>query len=75
VIELSLDKPRRLLHRLRHRWSARRRTSPDRIIASGTKFTSAPAIRNRPLCPYPQEARYVGPADGDASNYGCGAPK
>ena len=31
----------------------------------------------RPLCPYPQEARYVGPADGDladAANYGCMAP-
>lgn len=53
-------------------------TAPDRIIASGTNFTAAPATRNRPLCPYPQEARYIGPADGDlavASNYGCVAPK
>jgi hypothetical protein len=36
------------------------------------------AARRRPLCPYPQEARYVGPADGnlaDASNYGCVARK
>jgi hypothetical protein len=52
-------------------------TAPDRIVASGTNFTSAPATRSRPLCPYPQEARYVGPADGDladASNYGCVAP-
>jgi hypothetical protein len=51
--------------------------APDRIIASGTRFTSAPATRSRPLCPYPQETRYVGPAGGDlgaATNYACAAP-
>jgi feruloyl esterase len=37
----------------------------DRIIALGTNFSSPPAARSPPLCPYPQEARYVGPADGD----------
>jgi hypothetical protein len=54
------------------------RTAPDRIIASGRNFSSPPATRSRPLCPYPREARYVGPADGDladAANYGCVAPK
>jgi feruloyl esterase len=53
-------------------------TAPDRIIASGANFSSLPAVRSRPLCPYPQEARYVGAADGDladASNYGCVATK
>jgi hypothetical protein len=52
--------------------------APDQIIASGTRFTSAPTTRSRPLCPYPQEARYVGPAGGDlaaAANYACVAPK
>lgn len=52
-------------------------TAPDRIIASGTRFTSVPATRSRPLCPYPQETRYVGPAGGDlgtATNYACVAP-
>lgn len=52
--------------------------APERVIASGTRFTSAPAARSRPLCPYPQETRYVGAADGnlaDASNYVCMAPK
>jgi hypothetical protein len=52
--------------------------APERVIASGTRFTSAPAARSRPLCPYPQETRYVGAADGnlaDASNYACIAPK
>jgi hypothetical protein len=53
-------------------------TSPDRIIASGANFSSLPAARSRPLCPYPQEVRYVGPSGGDladASNYGCVATK
>jgi hypothetical protein len=48
--------------------------APDSIPASGTNFTSAPTTRSRPLCPYPQEVRYVGPAGGDlsvASNYKC----
>jgi hypothetical protein len=51
--------------------------APDQIIASGTRFASPPAARSRPLCPYPQETRYVGPADGDlgaAANYACVAP-
>ncbi len=53
-------------------------TAPDAIIASGTRFTSAPTTRSRPLCPYPQATRYVGPAGGDlaaAANYACVAPK
>jgi feruloyl esterase len=52
-------------------------TPPDQIIASGTNFTSPPATRSRPLCPYPQQTRYVGPAGGDlgaAANYTCVAP-
>ncbi|HEX9264765.1 MAG TPA: tannase/feruloyl esterase family alpha/beta hydrolase, partial [Candidatus Binatia bacterium] len=35
---------------------------PKEIIASGRNFTSAPTTRSRPLCPYPQEARYIGAA-------------
>jgi hypothetical protein len=52
--------------------------APNRIIASGTRFTSPPTTRSRPLCPYPQEARYVGAGGGDlgaANNYACLAPK
>jgi hypothetical protein len=48
--------------------------APGPVIASGTHFTTAPTTRSRPLCPYPQEARYTGPAGGDlsdASNYSC----
>ncbi len=53
-------------------------TAPDQVIASGTRFASPPAARSRPLCPYPQETRYVGPAGGDlgaAANYACVAPQ
>src|SRR4029077_1882386 len=51
--------------------------APDKIIASGTNFTSAPTTRSRPLCLYPREARYIGAAGGDlsvASNYTCVSP-
>jgi len=52
-------------------------TAPNQIIASGTRFASPPVTRSRPLCPYPQETRYSGPAGGDlgaAANYACVAP-
>jgi len=51
--------------------------APDKIIASGTNFTSAPTTRSRPLCLYPKEARYIGGPGGDlsvASNYTCVSP-
>jgi feruloyl esterase len=52
--------------------------APDKIVASGTRFTLPPTTRSRPLCPYPQEVRYTGSAGGDlgaASNYACMVPK
>jgi pimeloyl-ACP methyl ester carboxylesterase len=51
--------------------------APDAIIASGTRFTSEPTTRTRPLCAYPQEVRYVGLPGGDlsvATNYKCVMP-
>jgi feruloyl esterase len=48
--------------------------APGPVVASGINFTTAPTTRSRPLCPYPQEVRYIGPAGGDlgvASNYAC----
>jgi feruloyl esterase len=54
-----------------------RGVAPEAILASGTNFTSAPTTRSRPLCPYPQEVRYVGPPGGDlsiATNYKCVMP-
>jgi hypothetical protein len=52
--------------------------APERILASGRQFTSAPTTRSRPLCPYPEQARYTGPAGGDlgsSTNYACIAPQ
>jgi feruloyl esterase len=50
---------------------------PDPVVASGTNFTSTPTTRSRPLCPYPEEARYTGSPGGDlgnAANYKCIEP-
>lgn len=44
--------------------------APDRIIA--TQFVGVPTPRTRPLCPYPQVARYSGSGDeNDAANFSC----
>ena len=48
--------------------------APGAVIATGTRFTSAPTTRQRPLCPYPQQARFIGGTSGDFSvafNYTC----
>ncbi len=52
--------------------------APDQIVASGTRFTSPPSVRTRPLCSYPEQARYTGPPGGDlaaVTNYACVLPK
>jgi hypothetical protein len=52
--------------------------APGTIMARGTNFTSAPTTRSRPLCPYPQELRYVGLPGADlgvATNYKCVMPR
>ena len=64
--------------------------APGPVVATGTNFAatnsgygtglssyaglSGPTTRSRPLCPYPQEARYIGSTAaglGDTSNYEC----
>jgi feruloyl esterase len=48
--------------------------APDQIIAS--KVADGQTVRTRPLCPYPQVARYKGQGSiDDASNFTCVAPK
>jgi hypothetical protein len=48
--------------------------APDQLIAS--KVTNGQTVRTRPLCPYPQVARYKGQGSiDDASNFACVAPK
>jgi feruloyl esterase len=46
--------------------------APDRIIATG----GAVPTRTRPLCPYPQVARYTGHGSiDDAANFACVKPQ
>ena len=48
--------------------------APDQLIAS--KVTNGQVVRTRPLCPYPQVARYKGQGSiDDASNFSCAAPR
>ena len=47
--------------------------APDRILAS--KVVDGEIVRTRPLCPYPQIARYTGQGSiDDAANFSCAAP-
>ncbi len=47
--------------------------APDQLIAS--KVTNGQVVRSRPLCPYPQVARYKGQGSiDDAANFSCVAP-
>jgi Tannase and feruloyl esterase len=49
-------------------------TAPDSLLAS--KVTDNKVVRTRPLCPYPQVARYKGQGSiDDAANFSCVAPK
>ena len=48
--------------------------APDSLVAS--KVTNGTVARTRPLCPYPQVARYKGQGSiDDAANFSCVAPR
>jgi feruloyl esterase len=48
--------------------------APDSLLA--TKVTNGQVARTRPLCPYPQVARYKGQGSiDDAANFSCAAPR
>jgi feruloyl esterase len=48
-----------------------KKTPPDRIVATAGPMTPWPG-RTRPLCPYPQYARYIGKGSiEEASNFVC----
>ena len=48
--------------------------APDSLLAS--KVTDGTVARTRPLCPYPQVARYKGQGSiDDAANFSCVAPR
>jgi feruloyl esterase len=47
--------------------------APQAIVASEMKGDTV--VRTRPLCPYPEVAKYQGKGSvDDASNFRCGAP-
>ena len=47
--------------------------APDRIAAS--RVVDSKVVRTRPLCAYPQVARYQGSGSiDDAANFTCGRP-
>jgi len=49
--------------------------APARIIASGTQVGDANVPLTRPLCPYPEIARYKGSGDpNNAENFACAVP-
>ena len=48
--------------------------APERIVAA--HLTQGQVDRTRPLCPYPQVARYHGTGSIDeAANFSCGSPR
>jgi feruloyl esterase len=53
--------------------------APEKLIATKYKSGSSPAsgvARTRPLCPYPQTARWNGSGStDDAANFTCAAPR
>ena len=52
-----------------------RGTAPAQFIATGVAVNDASKVMTRPLCPYPQTARYKGTGDpNDARNSSCAAP-
>jgi len=56
------------------RW-VERNVAPDRIIGTGTQGADASKPMTRPLCPYPQIARYKGSGDPYiADSFTCAAP-
>jgi Tannase and feruloyl esterase len=72
------EDPKASLFRALEQWSERG-LPPSAIVATKFKIDRNPAsgvVRTRPLCPYPQVARYAGSGSTDeAANFACGAPK
>ena len=49
--------------------------APQKLVGTGTAVNDSKATLTRPLCPYPQTARYLGKGDpNDAHNFECALP-
>jgi len=76
------DDPQHDIYAALEQW-VEKGTAPDKIIAAKPRYESGPAQgiaqgepMTRPLCPYPQEARYKGTGDtNDAANFACALGK
>ena len=50
-------------------------TAPEKLIGTGTAASDPTVTLTRPLCPYPQMARYLGRGNSnDAANFECALP-
>ena len=50
-------------------------TAPEKIVASGVRGDDPTKALTRPLCPYPQVAKYKGEGDpNDAASFVCAEP-
>jgi len=76
VYDMKFDDPQHSLDASLEQW-VEKATAPSAIIAS--KFEGQDATHakmTRPLCPYPQAAKYKGSGDpSDATNFECERPK
>jgi len=69
----NTDPERDILSAL-ERW-VEKGVAPDRLIGRGTVVGDSSKVMTRPLCPYPQVARYMGTGDtNDATSFACEAP-
>ena len=77
VGEWASEDPAHSLRLALEQW-VEKKAVPSTIIASRREGEGAArhVTMSRPLCPYPQEARYKGAGDtNDAANFTCAAPR
>jgi feruloyl esterase len=71
MVTRAQSDPQRDLTLALERW-VEHGVAPDQVIATKRAGANAPAQRTRPLCPYPQVARYKGSGSTDeAANFNC----
>ena len=70
------DKPQHSISNALQQW-VEKGTVPDQLVATKHKPGNPPSVvRTRPLCPYPQVARYRGSGStDDAASFACAEPK
>ena len=73
--QLNFDDPQHSVYAALEQW-VEKGTAPGPIVASKDGEDQQHPKMTRPLCPYPQAAKYKGSGDtNDASNFKCEAGK